>query len=367
MILSAIAVIVTFGLVVFLHESGHFIMCRVFKVNVERFSFGFGPELIGITGKSGTRFSICAIPLGGFVKPSGENLEECKGEPGEYFSKSWLERFAIVAAGPAMNYVLAFLLFFVVVAVRGMPEPSKDPVIGDMAQGYPAEQAGILVNDRILIVDEVPVETWLQAAQIIHSRPNQTLKLVVERGQKQVQISVVSKLDASSGQGLIGIMPKSDYRKVGILGAAKESLEQCWLWTRLTVTTLAQKIIHRQRPDVAGPVGIIQMVSRAAHSSLDDLVFLIGLISVAVGFFNLLPVPLLDGGHAALYLWEGISRRKLTLRVVNYANSVGMVFLVSLLLFATYNDLLRIREERRVRSAKPTAEAHAKPAAVQKQ
>src|SRR5208282_6795951 len=180
MILSAIAVIVTFGLVVFLHESGHFIMCRFFKVDVERFSFGFGPELLGMT-RNGTRFSICAIPLGGFVKPAGENLEECKGEPGEYFSKSWSQRFAIVAAGPVMNYVLAFVLFFSVVAVRGMPEPSKEPVIGDLAQGYPAEQAGIKINDRILKVDAIPVDSWTQLADNIHGKPNKVIELTLQR------------------------------------------------------------------------------------------------------------------------------------------------------------------------------------------
>lgn len=356
MILSFFAVILTFGLVVFLHEYGHFIMCRLFKVQVERFSFGFGPELLGVTTKSGTRFSICAIPLGGFVKPSGENLEECKGNPNEYFSKTWLERFGIVAAGPVMNYVLAFLLFFSVVAVRGMPEPSKEPVIGDLAQGYPAAVAGVQINDRILQVDGTPVTSWIEAADVIHKKPDQAIKLTIQRGGSQVQVSVVTKLDTVSHQGLIGIMPKTDYHDIGLVGAAKESLRQCWLWTRLTITTLAQKIYHRERPDVAGPVGIIQMVSRAAHSGLDDLVFLIGLISVAVGFFNILPVPLLDGGHAALYLWEGISRKKLTMKMINAVNSVGMVFLVSLLLFATYNDLVRIREERRVEKAARSAQ-----------
>jgi regulator of sigma E protease len=259
-----------------------------------------------------------------------------------------------------MNYLLAFVLFFLVVAIRGMPEPSKDPVIGDIAPGYPAATAGIEVNDRIVKINGTAVDSWLQAAQVIHGKPNESIKLTLQRGEKQVDVSVMSKLDTASGQGLIGIMPKTDYHNIGIAGAAKEGLRQCWLWTRLTVTTLAQKIYHHEKPDVAGPVGIIQMVSRAAHSGLDDLVFLIGLISVAVGFFNILPVPLLDGGHAALYLWEGISRKKLTLRMVNAVNSVGMVFLMSLLLFATYNDLMRIRDEHRAQKM-----AHSAPAQPQ--
>ena len=112
---------------------------------------------------------------------------------------------------------------------------------------------------------------------------------------------------------------------------------------------MKEKFLKREKPDLAGPVGIVQMVSRAAHSGLEDFVFLIGLISVAIGFFNILPIPLLDGGHAVLYLWEGLSGRKLTVKFVGYANSMGLAFLLSLLVFATYNDILRIRDQRRAK------------------
>ncbi len=349
MILSIVAVLLTFGVVIFLHEFGHFLMCKRLKVRVERFAFGFGPELLGITYGE-TRFSICAFPLGGFVKPAGESLEDCSGQPDEYFSKTWYQRLGIVAAGPAMNYVLAFALFFGVVWLRGMPEPSKEAVIGEMAQNYPAEQAGFKTGDRIVKVGPIPVETWAQMADAIHSNPGKPLRVTLVREGTLVQISVTPRLDPASGHGQIGILPKFEYRSMGLLGSSREALRQCWHWTKLTVTTLAEKIVKRERPDLAGPVGIVQMVHKAAHSGIEDLVFLIGLISVAVGFFNLLPIPLLDGGHAALYVWEGISRRRLTLKTVAVANSVGMIFLMSLLLFATYSDLVRIREQRRVKS-----------------
>lgn len=354
---SALAVLLTFGVVIFLHEFGHFILCRLLRVRVERFAFGFGPELAGLT-HNGTRFSLCAFPLGGFVKPAGDNLEDSTGQEDEYFSKSWGQRLLIVAAGPCMNYLLAFLLFFAVVWARGVPEPSQEPVLGELAAAFPAEQAGLRASDRIVKVAGTDVGAWPQMAALIHRYPNQPIEIEFLRdGSSPRKATLTPRLDASSGRGLIGIMPRMEYRPVGPLYAAKEGVRQCYAWTAFTIRTLSTKIYKRERPDVAGPVGIVQMVSRAAHSSVEDLVFLIGLISVAVGFFNLLPVPLLDGGHAALYIWEGLTRRKLTLRAMTVANSVGMAFLMSLLLFATYNDLTRIRESRRGRDAAREAPA----------
>ncbi len=361
MILSTVAVILTFGLVIFLHEAGHFLVCRKLGVRVERFAFGFGPEIVGFT-QGETRFSICAIPLGGFVKPAGESIEDTTGHPDEYFSRSPWQRLMIVAAGPAMNYVLAFIMFFGVVYFKGMPEPSTAPVIGELAENYPAAQAGMKKGDRILKVAGVEIDKWSDMAKLIHGYPDKELKLTYAREGGVRSLTITPKLDSATGKGLIGIMPEMSYKSLGLFLSAKEGLYQCWHWTAYTVETLLEKMIKREKPDLAGPVGIIQMVSRAAHSGIEDFIFLIGLISVAIGFFNLLPIPLLDGGHAVLYLWEGISRKKLTVKVIAYVNSVGLVFLLSLLLFATYNDILRIRDQRRAKKeAKAAAEETSTP------
>jgi regulator of sigma E protease len=354
MLLSTLAVLLTFGLVIFLHEFGHFLLCRRLGVRVIRFSFGFGPEIFGVTA-GGTRFSICAVPLGGYVKPAGESLEDCTGQLDEYFSRSPWQRLMIVAAGPVMNYFLAFLLFFIVVFARGMPEPSPEAVVGELAEGYPGEQAGLKSGDRVLKVDGIDTPEWAAMAEIIHGRAGREVALDVARGGENLRIRVTPRLDPASGKGLVGILPRMTFTRVGPLRSAREAAFQCWYWTAFTVKTLWQKIYRRERPDLAGPVGIVQMVSRAAHSGAEDLVFLIGLISVAIGFFNLLPVPLLDGGHAVLYLWEGVSRRKLTVRAMTVANSVGLAFLVTVLLFATYNDILRLRMSRRAAAPAPAA------------
>ncbi|MBI5242438.1 MAG: site-2 protease family protein [Elusimicrobia bacterium] len=345
-LLSTLAVLLTFGLVIFLHELGHFIVCKWLGIRVIRFAFGFGPEVFGVTSH-GTRFSACAVPLGGYVKPAGESIEDCTGHPDEYFSRSPWQRLAIVAAGPVMNYFLAFLLFFAVVAFHGMPEASTEPIVGEIAAGLPAQKAGLKDGDVILAVDAVEVKTWAELAALIHRSADKKVIIEYRREGKPAKAETTPQFDAALGRGLIGIKPKMVFVRVGFLRSVQEGLFQCWFWTEYTVQTLYQKIRRRERPDLAGPVGIVQMVSKAARSGLEELVFLIALISVAIGFFNLLPIPLLDGGHAVLYLWEGLSRRKLTMKTMAVVNSIGLALLVSILIFATYNDVLRLRESRK--------------------
>ncbi|MBI4371957.1 MAG: site-2 protease family protein [Elusimicrobia bacterium] len=345
------------GLVIFLHELGHFLACRRLGVRVEKFSFGFGPELLGVTGAGGTRFSLRAVPFGGFVKPAGEDpVEGASAKPDEYFGQSWSRRLVIVYAGPAMNYALAFLLYTGLVWTKGLPQASKETVIGNMVSGFPAERAGLRLDDRVLAFDGRPLAGWDDLASSIHRAPEREVSLTVRRGGETFDLRLTPRRDESGVRGVVGIMPKAEYRPISLAGAIVEGGRLCWTQTRQTVTVIAGKLRARQRPDLAGPVGIFQMVARAARAGWEDFLFLIGFISVAIGFFNLLPLPLLDGGHGAFYVWEGIAGRRLSDKAMERANTLGLAFLVSLLAFATYNDVLRIRAERAVR-ARPPVEA----------
>ena len=360
MILSAIAVLFTFGLVIFLHELGHFLVCKGTGIKVEAFSFGFGPELFGHV-KGDTRYSLRAVPLGGYVKPAGENLDETSGAPDEYFSKPWYTRLAVVAAGPAMNYLLAFLLFSGVILGVGEPVPSSEPVIGDISMGLPAEVAGLKDGDRLVKVDGKAVATWDEMAAAIHAKPGKEITVVYSRAGAETEVKMTPKLSPTGGEswGVIGISPGVGYKRVPVLKGLRMGAHQCWFWTAFTVKTLASNISKREKPDLAGPIGIVNIVSKAAHTGLADLVFLIGLISVAVGFFNLLPIPLLDGGHAVIFICEGIFRRKITLKVMQGVNMVGITILGAILLFATYSDIMRIKTSH---DSKKAAQAAAEPA-----
>lgn len=352
MIISILAVLFTFGLVIFLHELGHFVVCRLTGIRVEAFSFGFGKELWGRTSGP-TRYSIRLVPLGGYVKPAGESLDELSGDPAEYFAKPWYTRFAVVLAGPVMNYLLAFVLFSGVILLMGEPRPSAAPVIGDLTQGYPAEIAGLKAGDRIVEVDGQPVPGWKEMSAAIYTKVEQEISVTYERAGEKASVTLKTRkaADAGGSRGVIGISPGVEYARVPLLKGLAMGAHQCWYWTAFTVKTLASNIHKREKPDLAGPIGIVNIVSKAAHTGVADFFFLIGLISVAVGFFNLLPIPLLDGGWMLLYLYEGISRRKLTGDMMKYVNAAGMVMLLSILLFATYNDVMRIVTSRSAKKA----------------
>ena len=347
---SAAAILLTFGLVIFIHELGHFLMCLRLGVRVEKFAFGMGPELFGMT-RGETRYSLCAFPLGGFVKPAGEEIEGCSGKTDEYYGQPWYRRLAIVYSGPLMNYVLAFVLFTGVVWIKGMPEFGDKPVIGNMMTGFPADRAGVRIGDEILAFNGRRIAAWRELSDAIHAAPKQEVRLLLRREGKEFTLKLVTRVDDSTGRGMVGIMPESVFKPVGFLVAAWEGAAQCWNFTAVTAKTIASKIWRAEKPDLAGPVGIAQMVSRAAHSGWEDLVFLIGFISVAIGFFNLLPIPVLDGVHAVMYLWEGLSRRRLTQDLMTRANSVGFVLIALLIIFATYSDVVRLREESAARKA----------------
>lgn len=357
MIISIIAVLFTFGLVIFLHEFGHFTVCKLSGIKVEAFSFGFGPELYGrVSGP--TRYSIRAIPLGGYVKPAGENIDEVSGAPDEYFAKPWYVRLAVVFAGPAMNYLLAFILFSGVILIVGEPVSSTEPVIGEVTVGYPAEAAGLKSGDRVLKVDGTAVASWDNMAKVIHSSLGRSIAIVYRRGEAEQVVKLIPRAAPDSAErGVIGISAGGfSYKKVPFFKGMTMGLHQCWYWTAFTVKTLASNISKREKPDLAGPIGIVNIVSKAAHTGLTDLVFLIGLISVAVGFFNLLPIPLLDGGWAVLFLYEGIFRRRITPTVMKYVNGAGIGLLMSILLFATYSDLMRIITSRSAAKAAATVQ-----------
>lgn len=340
------------GLVIFLHEFGHYIACLKLGVRVEKFAFGFGPELFGFTGRAGTRFSLCAIPFGGFVKPAGEDPTTHAGitpKSDEYFGQSWYRRLVIVYAGPGMNYILAATLYTCLIWAKGVPEASKEPVIGNMMIGFPADAAGLEIGDRVKLFDGRELTGWEDLAFSIHRSAEKEITLTVDRAGTIMPVKVTPKKDETGTKGVIGIMPQAEYRPVGPVTAFGEALRLCWTQSKMTVTTIAGKLWKRERPDLAGPVGIFQMVSRAARAGWEEFVFLIGFISVAIGFFNLLPLPLLDGGHAAFYWIEGIRGRRPSPESMEKANTVGIAFLMSLLVFATYNDVLRIRSERKAR------------------
>lgn len=357
-LIGALGVAFAFGIVVFVHEFGHFIVAKKSGVKVDRFSFGLGPEMFGFQWGE-TRYCVAWIPLGGEVRMAGEM--EPGGDPTvvrnsrEFYAKPWYRRIPIVVAGPAMNYVLAYALFSFVFLLWGQPKPSTDPVVGELVDAYPAKAAGLLTGDRILTVNEKPVTTWAEVADTIHNNPDTPLRLTVDRaGVPHIRFVVTPVRAPTSGQGLIGISPAVLYSSMPLGEALAAGAQQTVFWTKHTLSYLGDKIVHRQKPELSGPIGIANIISKSTQSGIQDYLFLIAMISLGIGLFNLFPIPMLDGGHLVFFLWEGIFRKPVSRRAVQTANAVGLSLLLGILVFATYSDIQRLR-------AKPVADAVAQP------
>lgn len=329
------------GILVFIHELGHFIMAKKFKLRVEKFTFGFGPELVGFT-KGETRYSICAIPLGGMVKLPGEDPESSTGHADEFMSQPWYVRLLIAVFGPLMNYLLAIVLFSFVVFNWGISKPSNLPVIGEAIEGKPAYEAGLKKDDKILKINNKEVSSWKDMAVIIHNSADKELAISIQRGEKKFVVNVTPKKDEAAGVGLIGIMPSLDSEKVGLLESIDYGFKMPFYQSYFTLKYLGTKLVRFEKPDVAGPIGVVQILAKAAKAGWQNLLYLLAVISTALGLFNLLPIPLVDGGHITIALIEATIRKRLNVKAIQVANMVGFGIIISIFLLATYNDILRI-------------------------
>ncbi len=359
-LLYAAGIVFAFGLVIFVHEFGHFMVAKKSGVKVDRFSFGLGPEIFGFQWGE-TRYCIAWLPLGGEVRMAGEFTDEDGGTPApaadgdrsrDFFSAPWYRRVAIALAGPFMNYVLAITIFFGMLLIWGEPNQTNKTQIGEVVAGMPAEKAGLRPGDTVDQVNGEEVKDFADLAAKIHGRPGLETTIAYHRDGQAATLNLTPQAESSGKTGLIGIRPADpivERSKIGVAASAKKAVWQCWNISSFTLYYLGQKIIAHERPDVAGPLGIGQVIVKAVKSGPEDFFYLIGLISVAIGLFNLFPVPMLDGGHVLYYVIEGLRGKPLSHKIMAKANMVGLALLLSLLVFATVNDIQRFR------GAKPAA------------
>jgi len=344
MLIGIIGVVFAFGLVIFLHEFGHFIVAKKIGVRVERFSFGLGPEIFGI--KYGeTRYCLSWVPLGGEVRMAGEFLDENDEsrafDPREFFAQPWYKRIPIVVAGPMMNYASAIVLFSLIVFLWGLPKVSTEAMIGGIISGFPADKAGLKAGDKLLKINNEGIDDWEELSEIIHVSAGKKLKLYYLRDGEKLSVDIIPKEGDIQGMGLIGITPYVETVKAGFFRSFTAGTKQTFRWTAFTLIYLAEKIGKREKPDIAGPIGIASIAAKAAQAGMQDFIYLIALLSVGVAIFNLFPIPLLDGGHLVFYLWEGITKRPVKFRAMQIANTVGLSLLIAIFVFATYNDIQR--------------------------
>lgn len=418
------------GVLIFVHELGHFLMARRIGVRVLTFSLGFGPKLLTIK-RGDTEYCVSAIPLGGYVKMAGENPEDSRtGASDEFLSKTKWQRFQVLVMGPVMNIALA-LVVMTFVLYQGAPVPAFDSqpvVVGAFEEPSVAKQAGIEIGDRVLAIDGEPIADWKELSMAVAPKANRPITLEIDRGGTRREITITPASETKFEIGDIGIVPEihpqvrsvspgeaaeaaglrpgdavlvadgeRDVRydrlveiikahpnqplelvlrrdgrverltvtprivdgvaRVGaffyqaemietdptLVQAFKFSVDQNWEWTTLIMTTL-KGLFTRETPmkQLMGPIGIAEMSGNAAESGWLHLFTLMAMISLNLGLLNLMPIPVLDGGHILILALEGVSRRDFSMRVKEKMLMVGFVLLLTLMVTVIYNDLARI-------------------------
>ena len=350
--------------VVFFHELGHFSVARAFGVSVKSFSVGFGREILGWTDRKGTRWKISLLPLGGYVKFAGdadaasrpfeEELKEMDPaeRAGSLHFKPLYQRALVVAAGPIANFILAIAIFTVMFLVMGRPEANPAPVIGDVRAGFPAAVAGIRTGDVVARVNGEPIETFTEFSGLVRASGGKTLRLGMSRDAQTYEVSITPRLgdlppDETGTVGsayLIGVGIGAIWVPVGPVEAVGAAGERTWQIVATTMSYLGQIVVGNAKPDqLSGPIGIAGIAGQVAERGILDLVGLAALLSVSIGLINLFPIPMLDGGHLLYYAFEAIRGRPLGERAQELGFRLGLAFVLCLMLFATFNDLVRYK------------------------
>ncbi len=341
------AFILVLGVLVFIHEFGHYLAARAVGVHVEAFSIGFGQAFARWTDKRGTVWKLAWIPLGGYVKLHGqEQPEDVTDEvralwlPGRTFhDKPVWARAIVVGAGPVANFLLAGFLFAVVFGIGG--RPTDMPIVGEVSQNSPAAVAGLQTGDRIERIGDQPIASFGDLQAIISTHPGDKLSLLILRDQAERTISVTPAVqDEGDGRktGLLGI--RSANEPISIPVALVVGFQQTWIVGVQTLGGIWEMITgHRGTDGLGGPLRIAQLSGQVAELGLASMMSFIAVLSVNLGLINLFPIPVLDGGHLLFYLCEALRGRPLPRQALNYGFRAGLAALLCLFVFATWNDL----------------------------
>lgn len=344
---TILATVIVLGTLVFIHELGHFLAAKFFGVKVEKFSIGFPPTIL--SKKVGeTEYAIGAIPVGGYVRLAGENPMEEGYEPSDRDlpAKSIGARVVIISAGSLMNIVLAFVLFWTVLAFHGMGEISESPVVGGVFQDAPADSAGLMPGDSILSVAGVDVSHWSEMSKLVHPRVSQKTEFALVRDDSAFTVVITpapTTARTDSGEiaiGLIGIQPGIRYRAMGVFNAIPASFAMFgeifasigMFFDRLFSSGL-------EKGDVGGPVLIAKMAGMSARAGWAALLFFMAALSINLAILNLLPFPVLDGGHLVYIAIEAIRKKPVSIKAKLVAQQIGFLILFALMIYVTVNDI----------------------------
>ncbi|MFZ5516760.1 MAG: RIP metalloprotease RseP [Candidatus Zhuqueibacterota bacterium] len=420
---AVIRLIIGLGILVFVHELGHFILAKLVGIRVERFSLGFPPRMVG-KQIGETDYCISWVPLGGYVKMAGMidesmDADSIKGEPWEFMSKPIYQRFLVIFAGPAMNILLAILIFGLITYFTGlresvgvsvgemnpriaaattmqpgdmilgingqtvktwsevssltdMSEPinvtferhkqelsatfhaslldsmeqTLPPVVGSLQEDFPAVKAGMQIGDRIVAIDSDTVKTWSDMTDLIHSKPEQTLHITWERDGQLMAADMTTLKQTAQGKiiGLIGVAFPTKEIDISLAYALGHGARYSWQITKLIGYSIQMIITGEQKfkEAFAGPIMIAKLAKDSAREGESNFIAFIAFLSLNLGLLNLLPIPVLDGGHIVFLAIEAIIRRPISPKAKMVIQQVGMALLLAFMLFVIVNDIRRI-------------------------
>lgn len=338
--LTILAAIFVFGVLVTVHEFGHFVVAKLTGMRVDEFAIGFGPKIY--QQKDGdTLYSLRAIPLGGYNKIAGMDPDD-PIEPNSFKSKSIPARMCVILAGATMNFILPVLLFTGIFFLQGVSVPVDKPVLGVVIEGMAAQRAGLKVGDRILEINGKKLETWSEVVSTL--RANGTKEVVIKAEDTTGTVknySMQPVFDKEAGRPLIGISPQFLKRNLGIF----ESIAEGFSYTKYIITAMLDglvKIITGEAPaEVAGPIGVAQMAGQIAERGLLPLMNFVAFLSINLGIINLLPLPALDGGHFVLLVLEALRGKPLGSKAMTNIQMVGIILILALTVFSTFKDITR--------------------------
>jgi len=351
--ITALAIVLVIGGVIFFHELGHFTFAKLTGMRVERFSIGFPPRLIG--KKIGdTDYCLSAIPLGGYVKVAGVidesmDTEGVQGEPWEFQSKRTYQKLLYITGGVLFNILLSIIIFTALTLSSGIYSASDEPIIEEVVPGLPADSSGLQAGDRILAIDGTSIATWNEMVDLIHAKPDQSIQIAWSRNGQSFATEltpITNKILQGSklvDVGMIGISPILEHHRAGFFESIGRGTANTWYWFKVTVVSLKMLVTGEESiRNLGGPIFIARLAGESAKSGFASLLGLIAIISVNLALINILPLPALDGGHVIVTVTESIIRRPLSIKAKMRIQQVGLAIILTLTVLVFYNDILRL-------------------------
>jgi regulator of sigma E protease len=346
MLLTLASFIVTVGVIITIHEVGHFLAARATRTRVKRFSIGFGPAVVSYRIGE-TEYRLAWIPLGGYVQIAGmidESLDDegITGAPDEFMSKNVFQKLFMLSAGVLMNYILAFLIVSGLTAAMGIGEV-RDTMVGEVISGMPALAAGVHAGDHIIAVDGKSTENWEQLVAAIGSAGD-TVSLTLNRAGEILNLRFATQsAGGSSHRRVIGVAPQVDVRRATVGDVFAQGGAFCYQ-TTLGIVDFLRGLATGESSvsQLAGPLGVAKLSGESAREGSGAFLFFIAYVSLSIGFLNILPFPALDGGHIVYALVEAVIRRPISTKVKLWMQQIGLALLIILVIFVSYHDVVRI-------------------------